>query len=385
VAVYKPKYRDPKTGDLVESNIWWFEFSLAGKRIRESAQTPLKTIAREAEQDRRRELEKTLAGMPIEKRENRINSVADLVKTYLERYELDHRGREKSILFAKGRLAHVTRLLGNSRLPDLTEDAVRRYIKTRIAEEVSGRTINMELGELSRAIGKQWSFLWPKVRKQEERKDIGRALSPEEEARLLESAGKKGRWHTAAVIIRALLLTGMRSGELTGAAWGQVDFQRRVLTVGRAKTSCGTGRQIPMNNDLFLLLSAHAAWFTEKFGAARPEHYLFPFGSVPNDPTRPTTTLKTAWDSIRTDSGVSCRLHDLRHTAVTKLAEAGTPESTMLSLVGHMSRAMLERYSHIRMAAKRTAVESLGATRETQKPEALPKEAPKVAASLKVN
>ena len=158
-------------------------------------------------------------------------------------------------------------------------------------------------------------------------------------------------------------LTGMRSGELTGAAWGQVDFQRRVLTVGRAKTSSGTGRQIPMNNDLFLLLSAHAAWFTEKFGSARPEHYLFPFGSVPNDPTRPTTTLKTAWDSIRKDSGVSCRLHDLRHTAVTKLAEAGTPESTMLSLVGHMSRAMLERYSHIRMAAKREAVESLATTK----------------------
>ena len=385
MAVYKPKYRDPKTGELVESNIWWYEFSLAGKRIRESAQTPLKTIAREAEKDRRRELEKTLAGMPIEKRENRINSVADLVRTYLERYELDHRGRQKSILFAKGRLAHVTRLLGNSRLPDLTEDAIRGYIKTRITEAVSGRTINMELGELSRAIGKQWSFLWPKVRKQEERKDIGRALSPEEETRLLESALKKSRWHTAAIIIRALLLTGMRSGELTGAAWGQVDFERRALTVGRAKTSCGTGRQIPMNNDLFLLLSAHAAWFTEKFGAARPEYYLFPFGSVPNDPTRPTTTLKTAWDSIRKDSGVSCRLHDLRHTAVTKLAEAGTPESTMLSLVGHMSRAMLERYSHIRMAAKREAVESLGTKKVTPKPEALPKETPKVAESLKVN
>ena len=229
MAVYKPKYRDPKTGELVKSNIWWYEFSLAGKRIRESAQTPLKSIAREAEQDRRRELEKTLAGMPIEKRENRINSVADLVKTYLERYELDHRGRQKSILFAKGRLAHVTRLLGSARLPDVTEDAVRRYIKTRIAEKVSGRTINMEVGEFSRAIGKPWSFLWPKVRKQEERKDIGRALSPEEETRLLESAGKKGRWHTAAIIVRALLLTGMRSGELTGAAWGQVDFERRVL------------------------------------------------------------------------------------------------------------------------------------------------------------
>ena len=31
----------------------------------------------------------------------------------------------------------------------------------------------------------------------------------------------------------------------------------------------------------------------------------------------------------------------------------------MLALAGHMSRAMLERYSHIRMAAKREAVKSL--------------------------
>jgi hypothetical protein len=41
------------------------------------------------------------------------------------------------------------------------------------------------------------------------------------------------------------------------------------------------------------------------------------------------------------------------------LAEAGVPESTMLALMGHMSRAMLERYSHIRMAAKRDAVAAI--------------------------
>ena len=56
--------------------------------------------------------------------------------------------------------------------------------------------------------------------------------------------------------------------------------------------------------------------------------------------------------ALRTKAGVQCRLHDLRHTAATKMAEAGVPESTMLALMGHMSRAMLERYSHIRMAAK---------------------------------
>jgi hypothetical protein len=38
--------------------------------------------------------------------------------------------------------------------------------------------------------------------------------------------------------------------------------------------------------------------------------------------------MKTAWNSIRKEAGVSCRLHDLRHTALTKMAEAGVPEST---------------------------------------------------------
>ena len=41
------------------------------------------------------------------------------------------------------------------------------------------------------------------------------------------------------------------------------------------------------------------------------------------------------------------------------MAEAGVPETTMLALMGHTSRAMLERYSHVRMAAKRQAVEAL--------------------------
>ncbi|MGD0499737.1 MAG: site-specific integrase [Bryobacteraceae bacterium] len=369
MSVYRPKYRDKSTGKQAESDIWWYKFRFAGRLVRESTKTHLLTLAREAEQNRRRELERAFVGAPLQKRETRIESVSDKVKAYLLAYELDHRGRNQSILFAKGRLAHVTRLLGASLLPDLTEEAIRGYIKTRIEEEASGRTINMEVGELSRAVGKKWSFLWPKVRKQEERKDVGQALSPEAEKRLLDAAGAKKRWEHAAVIIRALLLTGMRSGELTGATWGQVDLDRRVLTVGRAKTSSGTGRQIPMNNDLFLLLSGHAQWFTKRFGETRPELYVFPFGKPqPTDPTRPTTTLKTVWGSIRKEAKVSCRLHDLRHTAATKMAEAGTPESTMLALMGHMSRAMMERYSHIRMVAKREAVESLSFTKEP-KPE----------------
>jgi len=101
-------------------------------------------------------------------------------------------------------------------------------------------------------------------------------------------------------IIRTALLTGMRVGEITSLTWGQVDFVRRVLTVGRAKTSSGTGRMIPMNGDLFAVLSAHADWFTGRFKSTLPEHCLFPFGSpMPADPTRPVTDVSSAWEALR--------------------------------------------------------------------------------------
>ena len=71
------------------------------------------------------------------------------------------------------------------------------------------------------------------------------------------------------------------------------------------------------------------------------------------------------------------------------MAEAGVPESTMLALVGHMSRAMLERYSHIRMAAKRQAVEALSTAKNVEKmvenSEALPTKAPTLRDASKIH
>jgi len=382
-------------GVFKRSNVYWYEFIFAGKRVRESAKTASKTVAKEAEKSHRRGLERSLAGLPTEKREDRIKSVDDMVRPYLDHYEINH--REKSVAFAKGRLEHVKRLLGPVLLPDLTEDAIRGYIKTRLKEKASGRkasgrTINMEVGELSRAIGKPWSILWPKVRKLEERKDVGKALSPEEETRLLAAITEQtspNRSQTLGTFIRVALLTGMRSGEILGLSWGQVDLVRRLITVGRAKSTAGTGRQIPMNSELFAVLSAHADWFTDRFGESKPDHYLFPFGKpTPSDPTRPITDISGAWDALRDRAVVRCRIHDLRHTAATKMAEAGVAESTMLALMGHVSRAMLERYSHIRMAAKRDAVESLsiiGKGKKAGNSEVVPTKVPTVGDSDKIH
>jgi integrase len=356
MAIFKPKYRN-KHGNLVRSNVLWYEFTYAGKRIRESAKTTRRTIAVEAEKRKRLDLERARAGLPVEAPSTRISTVLDCTKAYRKAFDQGH--REKSRVWVAERLAHVERLLGTALLPDLTEDRIRAYLRKRAGEGVGGRTINMELSLLARAMGKTWTVLWPKVKHNEEPKDTGRALAPEEEARLLKAAADSGSW-VLETFIRVLLLTAMRCGELLKMRWQQVDFENRTVTVGKAKTDAGTGRQIPMNQELFDALKDHAQWFTKRFGQTLPEHFLFPAGRRwPDDPTKPTGSFKKGWGAARRKAKVQCRIHDLRHTAITKLAESGASDSTVMGIAGHLSRAMMERYSHIRMAAKRQAVESL--------------------------
>jgi len=81
-----------------------------------------------------------------------------------------------------------------------------------------------------------------------------------------------------------------------------------------------------------------------------------PGAPQPTPPNQDET--QKAWTALRIAAGVRCRRHDLRHT-ITKLAESDASDSTIMAIAGHLSRAMLERYSHVRMGAKRRAVEAL--------------------------
>jgi integrase len=348
MAVYKPKRKG------AESKYYVYEFVYQGKRCQGSTGVSTKTAAKEVERQRKAELQRAHSGLPPEQRSKRILTVAEVVEPYLNTHALNH--RESSAKFAQTKLQNIIRLMGSVLLSDLTEDRIRQHIRVRKAEGVCGRTINMELGELSRAMGHTWKELWPKVRKLEERKDIGRALSAEEQARLLDAVATL-RSPVVRTAIPVLLLTGMRPGEATSLRWRQVDLFNRMIVVGRAKTSSGTGRTIPINDDLRTVFSAHRQWFLSHFGEPGEDQFVFPFGSPQaTNPDRPVTDISSGFDLARKAAGVKCRPHDLRHTFATQLAENGVPESTMLALMGHMSRAMLERYSHIRNRAKREAV-----------------------------
>ena len=143
--------------------------------------------------------------------------------------------------------------------------------------------------------------------------------------------------------------------------WKNVDLFEKVLRIRRQSTKTDAGaRVIPLNRDAVVALGK--LWDRcSKLGASEPDHFVFPAcenGHV--DPRKPMKGWRTAWRSLTKAAGLKgLRFHDLRHQAITELGESGQSDQTIMSIAGHVSRRMLDLYSHIRLQAKRKALEGL--------------------------
>ena len=342
------------------SDIWWYEFWFAGRRIQESSKSPSKTIARTAEQNRRRELEQGFNNF-TDVRHERIRTLSEVADEFFNGYKLR---LPDSAVFANYAIEHLKRLVGSKMLVDFNEAVVIKYQNDRLDEGTAPKTINEEVGFLLRILGEPGDIIRARLRKRKMlklkvRKTIGKAYSEEEKERMLQEARKARSPHIYFALTLALN-AGMRDAEIKTLTWAQINFAKKFLAVGRSKTEGGEGRTIPLNSALLPALTEYVAWYTDRFQEIRPEWYVFPFGKPrPSDPTRPVTTLKTAWSNVRENANVTGRWHDNRHTLITELAESGAGDQTIMDIAGHVSKQMLKHYSHIRMEAKRSALESI--------------------------
>ena len=222
---------------------------------------------------------------------------------------------------------------------------------------------NLVLGATARVL--RFAKVWQRIRDdvtrlpERDNKPVARVLESQEKKRLFEVAKNNPNWTT--VYAAALIANGTtaRGGDLRGLRWSDIDLFEGVMTIPDSKTPAGN-RRVPLNSDAmygFRLLVDRAT----RLGIVRPECYVFP--SCENlhiDPARPQKTWRTAWRNLTSAAGLKgLRFHDLRHQCITELLEGGAPEAAVLSIAGHVSRKMMEHYSHIRMEAKRKALDGL--------------------------
>jgi integrase len=357
--------------------LYHYEFVLNGKRRRGSTGTASKPQAIQEERRQRERLEKSYSQVIEEEaREQEQKTIKEAADEFLIEYTLKH----ESATYAIYALRHVKELLGGKLVVEITPTVVKRYQMNRLGQKAAPKTINDEVMLLLRLCGDQGDLIRVKLHREKSLKlklppSPGRAYTPDEKARMLAEAAKlRSRNMYPALVVD--LNCGLRDKELRELRWRQIDLiHKKQLTVGRSKTAAGTGRVIPLNDTVLIALEAHAAWYTRRFGECKPEWYVFAAGKgQPNDPTRPVTTLKTAWTKVRDNAKVVGRWHDNRHTLVTELAESGAGDEVIMSIAGHVSRAMLSRYSHVRMEAKRRALDEI-ATRQKAADEKRQKEA----------
>ena len=346
-------------------DVWWYKFRFAGQVVRESSKSKSRTVAKEAERARRRQLEESF---------NRISKprTAQLFSTAAEGWlttKIAHLSA-RSVIIERSNLKHITPYFGKMLLCDIAADDLARYQAERLEEGAAPKTVNLEVGTVRAILRKNrlWASIQPDVRMLRVREDIGRAISPEEESALLEACrASRSRSLYPAVLIA--LNTCMRYSELRLLTWGQVDLNTCTLTVGHSKTESGTGRLLPLNDRAVAILDFWASLFPLR----EPSQFVFPaerYGAsgdgatvvYASDPTKPIGRWKEAWESAKIRAGVSCRFHDLRHTGCTRMLEAGAPFSVVATIMGWSPSTtvrMSRRYGHIGQTAQRQAVNAL--------------------------
>jgi len=219
--------------------VWWYEFWFAGRRIRESAKTGSKTVAKGAEQQRHRELEEGFNNLE-DIRQDRVRTVREISDEYLASYRLRN---PRSTTFAEYAVGHIKRLLGDKMLFDVNEDTVKEYQNARLREKTAPKSINEEVGFLLRIMDVPGDILRVRLRKKKLLKlktgsGIGKAYEPDEKVRLIEHAKQARSPHIYPALMLALN-AGMRDAEMKRLTWRQLNFEKRYLAVGQSKTEAG--------------------------------------------------------------------------------------------------------------------------------------------------
>ena len=161
-----------------------------------------------------------------------------------------------------------------------------------------------------------------------------RVLEPEEWNRLYSAAPE---WFKPVLLTG--YHTGMRLEEILGLTWDRVDLEKGRMFLPGALTKNGEAREVPLTPFLKRTLQH----LREHNGVTRISGLVFQKrGGKLNHTYR---IVRQLCQEQKIEDFV---FHDLRHCAVTNLADAGVDTETIMKIVGHSSVEMFLRYRTIK-------------------------------------
>lgn len=257
-------------------------------------------------------------GSFVSRSEAEANTLEDIINLYITDVCPTQRSGADAVIRLR---ATCRRTLAKLSMAALTPKAVAAYRDERL-KQLKPATVIRELAFLSAIINharREWDINITNpvalIRKPTTPQGRDRVLSPEEETRLLAELVPFGRinvWLLPATILS--LETGMRRGELVELRWSNVDLEAQTAHLPMTKN--GTARTVPLSID----------------GRVMPVKGL---------------TLHAALRKACIRARISdFRWHDLRHTAITRMAQKLPNVIELAAVSGHRSLAMLKRYYH---------------------------------------
>ena len=303
--VYQPVYVDKRTGERKTAATWWVQYSVRGKRYRESSSS---TNRADAVKLLKRRLGEAAEGRPVG-RDIEKTTFEDLARILLDDYRANGR---QSIRRVNGAIRNLRQVFRDSRAIDITDDRLSSYIVYRQEQRAANATINRELAALKRAF-----------------RLAGKKVGQPPRFRMLrENNARKGFFESeqfGSVLqhlpdylkpaFEVAYITGWRvASEVLTRKWQHVDLENGWLRLDPGESKNTEGRMFPLTPELREILSRQ--WEKTRQLQLATES-LIPW--VFHRDGKPIKDYYGGWDSACRLAGQPDRLaHDLRRTAVRK-------------------------------------------------------------------
>jgi integrase len=260
-----------------------------------------------------------------ERQEQRANSVADVVARFLASHGQRHyRPRtfaEASRLLQQNLVAHW----GRQPLASITRKQLRDMLDQLVANDTPmlanrvhsitrklfGWAVEHEIIAASPLVG-----LKPPAA--ENSRD--RILTDQELRAVWQAAGQLGVYGS---LVRLLILTGQRRGEIAGLTWSEIDLDKRLISLPRERVKNDRAHEVPLSPQAVALIEALPS-NSEQYALSLRSGLMNGFGK-----------LKARLDKA---CGVAdWTLHDLRRTAASGMARLGVGLPVIEKVLNHVS------------------------------------------------